>query len=272
MMKHKLLVTFILVLFLLPALVLAKTDKLSAMKTLPAQQDNEIIVPITVENTQDLIAMDIPLEWSEGAVLTDVVFTERVEHMQFKHWNADNDARQVIIGLISMVDVERPDLATGKGVIAEMHFKLDPGVEGITMNAFETEKPHHSLTYYYNDYSTGRPEVKAVHPELDFAMMGVPGGKALPTSYGVKQNYPNPFNPTTTISYSLPEAGDVRVSVFNVLGQEVRVLAEERQEAGVHEVVWDGKDTYGSQVASGVYFYRAKLNDYSETRKMVLLK
>jgi hypothetical protein len=272
MMKHKLLVTFILVMFLLPAMALAKTDKLSAMKTLPAQQDNEFIVPITVENTQDLAAMDIPLEWSEGAVLTDVVFTDRVEQMQFKHWAADNDARQVIIGLISMVDVERPDLATGTGVVAELHFKLDPGVDGITLNAFETEKPNHSLTYYYNDYTNGRPEVKAIHPELDFALMGVPGGNALPTSYGVKQNFPNPFNPTTTIGYALPEAGDVRVSVFNVLGQEVRILADEHQEAGEHVVVWDGKDSFGSQVASGVYFYRAKLNDYSETRKMVLLK
>jgi len=272
MMKHKLLVTFILVMFLLPAMALAKADVLSAKETLPAQQDNEFIVPITVENTQDLVAMDIPLEWSEGAQLTDVVFTDRVEHMQFKNWSVDNDARQVIIGMISMVDVERPDLASGTGVVAELHFKLDPGVDEISMNSFETEKPNHSLTYYYNDYSTGRPEVKAVHPELDFAMMGTPNGSALPTSYGVKQNFPNPFNPTTTIGYALPEAGDVRVSVFNVLGQEVRVLADEHQEAGEHEVVWDGKDAYGSQVASGVYFYRAKLNDYSETRKMVLLK
>ncbi|MCK5125453.1 MAG: T9SS type A sorting domain-containing protein [candidate division Zixibacteria bacterium] len=273
MMKHKLLVTFILVLFLLSSLVLAKADKLTAVETIPAKDmDNVVIVPIQVENTQDLVAMDIPLEWSEGATLDKVVFTDRVEHMQFKYADMNNEDRQVIIGLVSMVYTDAPDLTSGSGVIAELHFKLDAGVENLQLNTFETQMPHHSLTYYYNDYSTGRPEVKAVKPELNFALLGLPDGSAIPTSYALSQNFPNPFNPTTTISYSLPEAGDVEISVFNVLGQKVRVLVEGHQEAGEHEVMWDSKDTNGEQVASGVYFYRSQVNDFSETRKMVLLK
>lgn len=273
MMKHKLLVTFILVLFLLPSLALAKADKLTALETIPAKDmDNVVIVPIQVENTQDLVAMDIPLEWSEGATLDKVVFTDRVEHMQFKYADMNNEKNQVIIGLVSMVQTDAPDLATGTGVIAELYFRLDAGVETMELNTFETQMPNHSLTFYYNDYSTGRPEVKSIQPELNFALLGLPDGNAIPTSYALDQNFPNPFNPTTTISYSLPEAGEVEVSVFNVLGQKVQILAEGHQEAGTYEVTWDGKDTNGEQVASGVYFYRSQVNDYSKTRKMVLLK
>lgn len=271
MMKHKLLVTFILIMFLIPAMALAKADKLSAAKMIPADEANMVIVPIHVENTQELAALDIPLEWSEGAVLKEVVFTDRVNHMQFKHADINNENRQVIIGMVSMVTSEGPDLAVGDGIVAELKFKLDPGVEEININDFTTEMPNHSLTYYYNDYSDGPPKVKEIKPRLEFALSGI-DGSSLPTSYAVSQNYPNPFNPTTTISYALPEAGEVTVDVYNVVGQKVRTLVEGHQEAGEYQVVWDGKDTNGSQVASGVYFYRAQMNNFSETRKMVLLK
>ena len=98
------------------------------------------------------------------------------------------------------------------------------------------------------------------------------GHGTLPDSYYLAQNYPNPFNPSTTIKFSLPQSANARLAVFNVLGQEVIVLAEGRFIAGEHAVVWDGQDAGGSRVTSGVYFYRLTTESFTEQRKMVLLK
>ena len=88
-----------------------------------------------------------------------------------------------------------------------------------------------------------------------------------PKEYSLAQNYPNPFNPMTTIEYSLPKTSKVRVDVYNVLGQVVEVLVDVEQEPGRYRVRWDGVNA-----ASGVYFYRLTANEYSMTRRMVLMK
>jgi hypothetical protein len=92
-------------------------------------------------------------------------------------------------------------------------------------------------------------------------------GSGLPSRYELNQNYPNPFNPSTSISFSLPEASDVRLEVFNVLGRKVATLAEERFQAGDHTVHWDA-----SAVSSGMYLYRLTARGFTETKKMLLLK
>jgi hypothetical protein len=93
-----------------------------------------------------------------------------------------------------------------------------------------------------------------------------------PKSFRLFQNYPNPFNPETRIRYDLPQAGNVTLSVYNVLGQRVRVLVDEFQDAGRKSVTWDGRDDRGEEAASGIYFYKIKAEDFQMTMKMVLLK
>jgi hypothetical protein len=269
-MKRNVLVTSILVLFLVPAFVMAaNSDKFVAAKMAPTSSD-ELVVPLDVANANKLVAMDIPLGFSEGAHLDEVVFTDRVKSFEYKIANIDNENRQVVIGLISMVSKELPDLDVGSGPIAELHFTLDNGVEGVEIKAIELENPNHSLTYYYNDYSSGRPEVQSVHPE--FETQYLERSNPIPTVFALHQNSPNPFNPTTSVKYDMPKAGDVQISVFNVLGQRVTDLVNGYQEAGSHEVVWNGKDDGGSSVASGIYFYRIKTSEFSDTKKMLLLK
>jgi hypothetical protein len=95
---------------------------------------------------------------------------------------------------------------------------------------------------------------------------------ALPGAYELYQNYPNPFNPSTTIEFSLPVDCRVRLEVINMLGQRVRVLLDTRLDAGSHEVIWDSRNDNGSEVSSGVYFYRIATDDFVKSRKMVLLK
>jgi hypothetical protein len=263
-----------LIVMLVPALVLAaNTDKLvAAAKAAPSVNSEFTVVPLEVQNTKDLVAMDIPLSFTEGATLDHVEFTDRVKDFEVKIANIDNENHQVVMGLITMVSHQEPDMAAGSGTIANLYFKLDPGVNKVELTPVELSNPNHSLTYYYNDYSSGAPEVKAVHPEMAAMVIPGAGSDALPTSFGLMQNSPNPFNPTTTISYALPEASDVRISVFNILGQNVKDLVNSHLEAGVHEVVWDGKDASGDQVASGIYFYKISANNFTDTKKMVLLK
>jgi hypothetical protein len=85
-------------------------------------------------------------------------------------------------------------------------------------------------------------------------------------------NVPNPFNPTTHISFSLPASGQVRLEVFNLVGQKVSTLVDEIMQAGVHTVEWNGTSTDGRAVSSGVYLYRITFGEYSASRKMVLMK
>jgi hypothetical protein len=94
----------------------------------------------------------------------------------------------------------------------------------------------------------------------------------LPGRYQLYANYPNPFNPVTTIRYDLPDASQVKLEVYNVLGQRVVTLVDESQEAGHHQVDWNSADSDGRPVSSGIYFYRLTADEYIETKKMMLLK
>ncbi|MCP4567820.1 MAG: T9SS type A sorting domain-containing protein [FCB group bacterium] len=95
--------------------------------------------------------------------------------------------------------------------------------------------------------------------------------RILPTRFELAQNYPNPFNPTTTMMLAMPVAGNYNLAIYNIAGQLIQSFSG-HAEASVVEVTWDGTDSYGSKVASGVYFYKFTANNFSETKKMILMK
>ncbi len=97
-------------------------------------------------------------------------------------------------------------------------------------------------------------------------------GLGIPKHFELSQNYPNPFNPTTQIRYGLPKAEKVELAVFNSLGQKVKTLVSEFQEAGFHTVTWDGVNEAGQRVSSGIYFYKIKAGDFRQVRKMLLVR
>jgi hypothetical protein len=88
-----------------------------------------------------------------------------------------------------------------------------------------------------------------------------------PERFALEQNYPNPFNPSTTIRYSMPERSMVSMKVFDALGREVAELVRGEQTAGLHEVRFDG-----SNLSSGVYYCRMQAGNFSDTRKLLLMK
>ena len=94
----------------------------------------------------------------------------------------------------------------------------------------------------------------------------------IPITFTLHQNYPNPFNPITTLSYDLPKDSDVRLTIFDMLGNEVARLVNSNQQAGFKSVHWDAKDSMGRPVSAGVYLYQIQAGEFVHTKKMVLLK
>jgi hypothetical protein len=117
------------------------------------------------------------------------------------------------------------------------------------------------------DFITGTDNAKLSALEIRREEGGLDELTKIPSTYFLNQNYPNPFSPTTSIQYGLPRAARVRINLYNLTGQRIAVLVDERQEAGYHSV-----DFNAAGFASGIYFYKITANDFSKTRKMILVK
>jgi len=235
-------------------------------------------VAVNVINDEQLAALDIPLRFAqpnENIDLVRVDFAQRVADWDFTHAQIDNQAKTVILGLISELVNMRPNAdmkvsASGDTKIADLVFKVAEGQKP-SFSTFTTQSPGHELTFIYNQEVEGTLQVQSVQPEFEANVSFKDGGEQLPTEYALSQNFPNPFNPSTSFALSLPEASDYSLRIFNITGQLVKSFSG-HLEAGVHNITWDGRNDQGSSVASGVYFYKAEANGFAETRKMMMLK
>jgi hypothetical protein len=99
-----------------------------------------------------------------------------------------------------------------------------------------------------------------------------PPVEVLPQEFALAQNFPNPFNAGTMIRYQLPKASLVEVRLYDMVGQLVRRLVHEQQQAGSYQVVWDGRDSQGRIVGNGVYFYEIRAGKFRALKKMVMTK
>ena len=106
----------------------------------------------------------------------------------------------------------------------------------------------------------------------EFTPTGVDDLVLLPDQYFITQNYPNPFNPSTRITYNLPEHTNVKLQIYDITGRLVKVLSETEQDVGSHVVEWNGRDSFGNHVTSGIYFLKFNAGNYTNTVKMMLLK
>ncbi|MCK4302371.1 MAG: T9SS type A sorting domain-containing protein [candidate division Zixibacteria bacterium] len=274
MTKRFYIMTVVLTFLLVPSLVFAASQKFAVAEA-SLNEDSRIVVPLEITNDDNLTAITIPLEFSEGVTLKEVDFEgTRVEYFDLKIATIDDANRTVLIGLLPQMSNERkPDLAAGTGPVANLVFEVtDPTVDEITIEALTIEKPYHTLAFVYHDYSpAGDRSIRVERFEFEpvtKSLSDMPGSPSTtPGKFGLSQNYPNPFNPTTMISFNLPVASRVDLSVYNVLGQKVATLIDGRLDAGLQEVEWNA-----TEFSSGVYFYRIATDANVETRKMVLLK
>ena len=104
-------------------------------------------------------------------------------------------------------------------------------------------------------------------PASAATVIGQRPAEAVPSGPALEQNFPNPFNPTTTINFSLGKAANVKLVVYNILGQQVSELVNEKMQAGAHTVQFKANN-----LATGVYFYRLEAGSYVDVKKMLLLK
>lgn len=158
----------------------------------------------------------------------------------------------------------------GQGLPNEYFFVVSPGVTrsfvvgyqaGSTVQAIET----------YVQISTNDPDM----PSIAIPLSVNPSSNenlVNPTITALNGNFPNPFNPVTSIRFSLKEAGNVKLSIYNMKGQLVRSLVNAPMNAGNHQLVWNGRDDNGSPVSSGIYLYRMEAGSYRATQKMMLMK
>jgi hypothetical protein len=258
-----------------PALAFGAADKFSAGQAVA--ENNTVIVPLEIANQDGLIAADIPLKFSDGVTLKDVTFENtRVANFDLKLTHIDNDKNIVLIGVVNQASATAQEpLAAGKGAVANLVFEIDnPSIDKITIEPITMERPYHNLMFVYNTRTNpGQIGQDMIEPEFSPMTVALSGlGNALPTSFALAQNYPNPFNPSTEIAFSLPVASQVELAVYNVLGQKVNTLVDGDMPAGDHTVTWDGRNSDGSSVSSGVYFYRIQTNNFVDTKKMMMLK
>jgi PKD repeat protein len=103
-------------------------------------------------------------------------------------------------------------------------------------------------------------------------VVGIAEGTNLPDKFELSQNYPNPFNPVTSIRYALPEQSMVKLTIYDMLGQEVITLVNKTEEAGYKSVNWNGLNQHGQLVSTGIYFYRIQAGTFLQIRKMIFIK
>ena len=139
-------------------------------------------------------------------------------------------------------------------------FYTDDGLE------WDTEYFYRVSAYagYWTDYSN------VISVTLEF--VGIADGDGIPETYAVHQNYPNPFNPVTTLRYDLPEDGMVNITIYNMMGRQVKTLINDQQTAGYRSTQWNATNDAGSPVSAGIYLYMIQAGEFRQTKKMVLLK
>ncbi len=202
-----------------------------------------------------------------------------VEYYQINHYANSNQPESFEV--VFYDPIAYPTV-TGDGEI--LFAFLDITNSGIDHSTTGIESPSENIGIVYNyngDYpasafeltngmavkfTTDPPEIISGVPESE------PAKLLVPNDYVLDQNYPNPFNPTTTVRYGIPQPGNVKLILYNVLGQRVATLVDGVREAGYHHVIWDGRDHNGISCAAGIYFYRLDSGEFHGSRKMVLLK
>jgi hypothetical protein len=153
---------------------------------------------------------------------------------------------------------------------------LAPEIEEIDANTGRLHLMAQNLSEYagaLNPNTTVPSYISYLSIDVDFSQF-TGSDEVLPNNSVncLQQNYPNPFNPQTTISFSLAQTEKVKLSIYNIRGELVKELTNRQYETGLHKIIWNGKDSRGKNVASGIYYYKLLHNNTSEVRKMILLK
>lgn len=208
----------------------------------------EVTLPIVITDISNLYSAGMVLEYDPELLrVTQVKTTDLTEGCII----ATNDLRgQLTIALAGAQAVK------GRGSLVDVVFEVSQDAKTGQSSSIRLTR------FHLNDLRS-----TALLKEVSFTV-----GSEIPAVYSLSQSYPNPFNLQTQIRYSLAKAGHVTLSIYSVLGQKVRTLIDETQEAGSYQVIWDGRDERGEIVSSGVYFLNMTTGEFKRTQKILLIK
>ncbi len=232
---------------------------------------NEYTLPVT--SSGNVMAADADDCGSGGSLLSDLILTTGVDvsfdsvRLEFdSDWNNYVSSDTAIVYVSAGAGIWHRIL-TYSADFRNTHVKLD-------------------VTSQLRGSNQAKVRFRSIQPGYDWwwaidnVKLSVRGPRVLdaniyqntPKIFALEQNYPNPFNPATTIRYQIPASEKVSLKIYNTLGQEVRTLVNAKQNAGAYSIQWDGKDTQGRAVSSGIYIYRLKAGSNVKSQKMMLIR
>ncbi len=162
-------------------------------------------------------------------------------------------------------------------IYTDIHEDISDTTIGISSNSLNpilevTAQDEAVFTYYVH----ASDEEYTVSDTGEFVLsqeaLGIDDNAGIPVVFALHQNYPNPFNPVTTLRYDLPENSLVNITIYDMLGRQVKTLVNQTQDAGFKSVIWNATNDYGKPVSAGVYLYQIQAGEFRQTKKMVLLK
>jgi hypothetical protein len=217
-----------------------------------------------------------PIQTSVPPGSEDLGFSVSERHYVFsgfyKYYPAEGDKFQItVIMFHETTSVGIGALSIEAGAIAYTPFSID-------INYTSEEIPNTCLITFTicgptgsNDYHKGSYFI-VDELEFDAPLLFFNGPGEYNYQFILQQNYPNPFDSETEINFQVPEDINVRVKIFNILGQEITELADRKFPKGRHSIRWNGRDNNGRKVSNGIYFYQIQSGDLSQARKMYLLR
>jgi len=155
----------------------------------------------------------------------------------------------------------------------DVEFADDVESNASLVNYYEDHDLEYDTEYFYRVYYVAGGSNSEYSDVLSVTLEWLDvDGEQLPTVYALHQNYPNPFNPVTNLSYDLPEDAMVTITVYNMMGRQVSTLVSSHQNAGYKSVQWNATNNSGQPISAGLYIYTIQAGEFSQTKKMILLK
>jgi hypothetical protein len=216
-------------------------------------KDSQLEISILGDFNVDVSGLQLEISYDPKEItLLEPSLTSRTQGLQL--YSSTKDGVQKI----GILDINgRNHILPGQGPLVTLRAKSSNPSSLVIKEAVLVDKDAHTIPVEI---------VKTIGPTED---------NSVPQNFSLAQNYPNPFNPATRIQFTVTSGQfpvPTTLKIYNVRGQLVRTLVDEPKMTGPYEVMWDGKDNRGEIVSSGVYFYKLKAGDYSETKKMILMK
>ena len=241
---------------------LSRDDPSAILPNINAAPEESISIPLTINDLEDLEGLDIAITFNENVIIAS---DATLENGILEDESYGLEVNTNVNGQITLIFYANSNLFSGSGVVAYLEFFVigDEGnISPLILTQFDVNE-----TSYLENVTNG--SVYITSSNIDDSTI-------IPHKTYLEQNFPNPFNPanagsgrspSTTISYSISEDGDVKLEIFNIKGQLIKTLINEYQKAGKHRVIWNPKN-----LCSGIYLYKLNTGKYSEIKKALLLK